>query len=71
MQADYFVETYRSTDKAVSRENVTYFSEFGSAKDFADHAKSDLRWSAVRLHLPSRATDEERLTVREAGWDPN
>ena len=71
MAGDYFVETYLPTDKAASKENASYFPDFASAKAFAEQAEADGRWSKVRLHLPARATDEERRQAREAGWVSN
>ena len=47
------------------------FPDFDALVRFIRENRSDAWANAVNIHLPARAPDEERQTIRSMGFQPN
>ncbi|MBM3550544.1 MAG: hypothetical protein FJX45_02020 [Alphaproteobacteria bacterium] len=65
---DYFVEVY--SPGALRPKEVRYFDDFADTKAFAEEFGNRGSPDVLRVHLPSKAADEERRALAEIGAVP-
>jgi hypothetical protein len=62
---DYFAEVYAPS--GIAAKEVHYFDDFRATMDFVGSFKERGSAGRLRVHLPSRATDEERRELAQTG----
>ncbi len=65
---DYFAEIY--APDGIKAKEVHYFDGFHDLKRFVDRFKERASTDVLRVHLPARATDDERRIMAESGAVP-
>jgi hypothetical protein len=62
---DYFAEIY--APDGIKAKLTRYFDDFDGLKEFLEEFKKELSGDILRVHLPARASDEQRRIVVESG----
>jgi hypothetical protein len=65
---DYFAEIY--APDGIKAKEVHYFDGFHDLKRFVDQFKERASTDVLRVHLPARATDDERKIMADSGAVP-
>jgi len=69
MAGEYSIQFHDKTGKEPMREKR--FNDFVSLKQFIAENKTAEWENSVQVHVPSRASDDERLEIRQMGFQSN